>query len=276
MAFIKRHDGVVNLILLAPDEIGATGGVRLSGHRAAHLRNVLEVARGQRVRIGVIDGAHGVGIVERIGDDTIDLQCSFETTVPMRPSVDLLLALPRPKVLRRLWAQLTALGVGQIILTNAERVERNYFDTHVLGEACYRPLLIEGLQQARDTRLPAVSVHRRFKVLVEDDLNGLSSDGLRVAADPGAVQPVGALVRQHHPARVLLAIGPEGGWSAFELNLLGAHGFQSVGIGPRTLRSDTACIALVALVHDAIGPVARTADESASWQESVDNASPGA
>jgi 16S rRNA U1498 N3-methylase RsmE len=59
---------------------------------------------------------------------TRDVRCVFESVTPPRPRVDVLLALPRPKVMRRLWAQLAALGVAQIILTNAERVERHYFD----------------------------------------------------------------------------------------------------------------------------------------------------
>ena len=75
--------------------------------------------------------------------------------------------------MRRLWAQIAALGVGQIILTNAEKVERHYFDTHILTPETYRPLLIEGLQQARDTRLPAVSIHRKFRILIEDELDHL-------------------------------------------------------------------------------------------------------
>src|SRR5688500_19330680 len=99
------------------------------------------------------------------------LHCAFEAAPAPRPPVDLLLALPRPKVMRRLWAQLAALGVGRILLTNAARVERNYFDTHVLTSDCYRPLLVEGLQQARDTRLPVVSIHRQLKILVEDHLD---------------------------------------------------------------------------------------------------------
>ena len=49
--------------------------------------------------------------------------------------------------------------------------------------------------------------------------------------------------------RVLIAIGPEGGWNDFELRLLEAHGFTRVGLGPRTLRVDTACTALLALAH---------------------------
>ena len=55
--------------------------------------------------------------------------------------------------------------------------------------------------------------------------------------------------RNRGDERVLLAVGPEGGWNEFELRLLAAHGFQSVGMGPRTLRSDTACIALLTLAH---------------------------
>ena len=151
--------------------------------------------------------------------------------------------------MRRLWAQIAALGVGQIILTNAEKVERNYFDTHILAPQSYRPLLIEGLQQSRDTRLPTVSVHRQFKVLVEDELDALFGAGLRVVADPSATRPLTEVVAAGGEKRILLAIGPEGGWNAFELGLLEAHGFRSAGMGPRTLRTDTACIALLALAH---------------------------
>jgi 16S rRNA (uracil1498-N3)-methyltransferase len=226
--------------------------VALSGARAEHLLKVLTVAPGARVRVGVVDGPCGVGTVQAITGGTVALHCALETIVPPRPRVDLLLALPRPKVMRRLWAQIAAIGVGQIILTNADRVERNYFDAHVLTPERYLPLLMEGLQQARDTRRPAVSIHRRFKVLVEDDLDGLFRHGLRLVADPGAERSAGATVRANPDTRVLLAVGPEGGWNDFETALLEAHGFQSVSIGPRTLRTDTACVALLTLVHDAL------------------------
>ncbi len=230
----------------------------MSGARARHLREVLNAAPGQQVRIGIIDGAYGVGTVQAVGADAVDLRCAFDATIPERPPVDVLLALPRPKVMRRLWAQLAALGVGRIMVTNAERVERNYFDTHILAPEGYRPLLIEGLQQARDTRLPVVSIHRQFKVLIEDELDeldgqtGLSGSGLRLVAHPGADGSIGDTVRKDQQARVLLAIGPEGGWNRFEIRLLEAHGFQPVGMGSRTLRTDTAAVALLTLTHDAI------------------------
>lgn len=242
----------MNLILLeARDRVGPEQ-VELTDARAAHLLTILKVTEGQPVRVGWLDGPSGVATVISAAEGRVTMRCVFETQTPDRPRVDLLLALPRPKVLRRLWAQLAALGVGQIILTNAERVERNYFDTNILAEAAYRPLLIEGLQQARDTRLPIVSIHRQFKVLVEDQLDTLFPAGLRLASDHRATRSAGAAAGEHRGRRVLLAIGPEGGWNAFELALLEAHGFNDVGLGPRTLRVDTACTALLAIVHASI------------------------
>jgi 16S rRNA (uracil1498-N3)-methyltransferase len=242
----------VNLVLLEQEEVSHEGAAAVSGVRAEHLLNVLKIAPGSAVRVGIIDGASGVATVTSLDNGTVALHCRFDGPPPPRPSVDLLLALPRPKVMRRLWAQLAAVGVGQIILTNAARVERHYFDTHVLTPGCYRPLLIEGLQQARDTRVPQVSIHRQLKVLVEDDLDALFPGGLRIIADPRGEARLSDLVRQHAGKRVLLAIGPEGGWNDFELNLLGAHGFTPVSIGSRTLRTDTACVALLAIAHEAL------------------------
>ena len=253
-AVVLEDPRAVNLILVEASEVSATGVAWVGGARAAHLRNVLKVAIGHQVRIGMIDGMQGIGTVTHDDGGAIALQCVLEVELP-RPRVDLLLAMPRPKVLRRLWAQLAALGVGRIILTNASRVERNYFDTHVLTPECYRPLLVEGLQQARDTHLPRVSVHRQFRVLVEDELDALAPHTARLVADPSGEAAVDAALAGCE-TRVLLALGPEGGWNAFELELLDAHGFRRVGLGPRTLRSDTACIALLSLVHDALGRAA--------------------
>jgi RsmE family RNA methyltransferase len=247
----------VNLILLEPGEVSAGGDVTLSDERAKHLLTVLHAVPGDCVRVGIIDGPRGSATVQSSVGETVNLRCSYEPDLPERPKVDLLLALPRPKVMRRLWAQISASGVGRIVLTNAERVERDYFDARILTPDCYRPLLIEGLQQARDTRLPAVSIHKRFKVLVEDELDALfETGGLRLVADPSARQSVAAAVAEHvrdsRAQRTLIAIGPEGGWNAFEIALLEAHGFRRVGMGPRTLRTDTACIALLAILHAAL------------------------
>jgi RsmE family RNA methyltransferase len=241
----------VNLILVERHELDPSGTATLADPRAAHVIGVLGAAVGTRVRIGLLDGALGSGVVTALEPPRVSLRCTFDGAIPPRPRLDLLLAVPRPKVLRRLWPQLAALGLGRIVLTNAARVERNYFDTHVLDPATYRPLLIEGLQQARDTRLPEVVVHRQFRPLVEDHLAADYRHAVCLVADPRAQIPVAAALAGCGDRRILLAVGPEGGWNAFELSLLERHGFQAVGMGARTLRVDTACIALLALAHDA-------------------------
>ena len=251
----RYPQGVVNVVLIHPDEVSSRGEARLDDARGRHIARVLGVLPGDTIRIGLVDGAFGQGRVLAVEGDSVSLACAFEPSPPPRPRVDLLLALPRPKVLRRLWAQLAALGVGRLILTNAEKVERHYFDTHYLDPERYRTLLIEGLQQARDTRIPLVSIERRLKPFVEDNLDEVAGGALRLLADPSGDTGIGEAIRHRSTgkeARVLLAIGPEGGWNDFERGLFEAHGFARVGMGPRTLRTDTACVALLALAHAAL------------------------
>lgn len=259
----------MNRLLIAAEELDAEQRVTLTDRRGRHLQRVLKVAVGDRVRAGILDGPRGAAIVEAMavnGDDlrtTLRLDCT--EAVP-RPSIDLLLALPRPKVLKRLWAQLAAMGVGRIILVNASRVEHNYFATHWIDARYYRPLLIEGLEQAGDTLLPEVRIERRFRPCIEDTL-GEYAHGKRWVAHPerapevatpagvhGRRRQVGLVAPLAAPgatgARRLLAVGPEGGWIPFELDLLIQNGFQPFSLGARTLRTDTACIALLAAMQE--------------------------
>lgn len=242
----------MNLILLEPEEVSADGTAVLSGKRARHVREVLKAAPGEEIRIGVVDGPMGTAMVIADGK-ALRLRCELSKEVPPRPRVDLLLAMPRPKVMNRLWPVLASLGAGRVIISNAWKTERNYFDTHVLEPEHIRAGLIEGLQQARDTRLPQVSVHRQFKKLVEDKLDAFGPYAARLVAHPGPASfPSADLVALSGAARILLAVGPEGGWTSFELELLAAHGFETISCGVRTLRTDTACSVLLGMAHAAL------------------------
>jgi len=203
------------------------------------------------VRIGLLDGPFGSGSVEQVDSTAVVLSCAFEDKNPPQPRIDLLLAMPRPKVMKRLWAQLAALGVGRIVLLRAEKVERYYFDSHVINPEFYRDLLFEGLQQARCTHCPEVMVRPLFKPFVEDELDQLFSRHLKLVADPSGTQSLGTRMRSSDQAdRILLAIGPEGGWTPYELKMLTEHGFELVGMGRRILRSDTATIGLISMLAE--------------------------
>jgi len=237
----------MNMILLQPDDFRDDGLAVLSDERARHIRKVLKAEPGKVLRVGVLDGPLGKGMVLAVDQHTVSLQCVLEE-VPPKPRIDLLLAMPRPKVMKRLWAQLAALGLGRIVLVNADKVERYYFDSHVLEPDFYNARLIEGLQQARCTHLPEVLARQRFKPFVEDELDGLFPDSLRLLADPSGEKRIPDL--KLDARRVLLAIGPEGGWTDYELSKLQEHGFELFRMGSRILRTDTACIGLLSTLAE--------------------------
>lgn len=244
----------MNRILFEPGEIDEAGRVSVRDGRASHIRKVLRAATGARLRAGVLDGLSGSAIVERIDGDAVALRCEWDPRPPGNGAfLELILALPRPKVLKRLWAPLASFGLDRLTLLNAARVERNYFDTHWIEPAHYRPLLIEGLQQAGLTRMPEVRVARRFRPFVEDLCGAPDAGEIRLMGHPSAAArlPAGPWPRE---ARVRLAIGPEGGWTPFEVDLLSAQGFRAVSFGSQILRSDVACIAALALIRDRIWP----------------------
>ena len=232
--------------MIKSKDLDADNRIQITGRHARHVINVLGGTVGQSLRIGLINGSLGNGMIELIENEKVTLHCSFNHEPPKETAIDLILALPRPKVLKRLWAQLSALGVRRIFLTNAAKVERNYFDTHWLEKEFFEPMLIEGLEQAGDTRLPEVQVIRQLKPFMEDQVDQLFG-ATRLIAHPTADD--GFEIIQKPWDNITLAIGPEGGWTPFEMDIFEQQKFKPVSLGHRILRSDTACIALLAALR---------------------------
>jgi len=241
----------MNLLLFESGEVGADGVAALAADdpRARHVREVLHAAPGQVLRAGVADGPTGAAEVLDDGAEGMRLRCAWDGGIPERPRVDLALAMPRPKVMNRLWPVIAAMGVGRIWVVNAWKTERVYFDTHVLRPENIRAGLLEGLRQARDTRVPEVRVVGAFKPLLEDELP-LDAYAAKLVAHPGAegTEWRGALSAVAPEGRVLLAVGPEGGWTRYELSRFKAAGFLAMSLGRRILRTDTAVVALLAQI----------------------------
>lgn len=225
----------MNLLLLTPDEVRADGTAQVGGRRARHVAEVLRAGPGDTVRAGVLGGKLGTARLLSLEGEEVVLALTFAEEPPPRPEVDLLLALPRPKALRRILAAVASLGVDRLVLLNAARVEKSYFDAQVLAPERTRKHLIDGLEQARDTILPEVHLAPRFRPFVEDTLDGLLGPGQRWLLHPGPDTPP-----LHPPGgRITLAVGPEGGWVPFERELLAARGFQPLSLGIRSLRTET-------------------------------------
>mmetsp|Transcript_10610 Transcript_10610/g.32457 ORF Transcript_10610/g.32457 Transcript_10610/m.32457 type:complete len:302 (-) Transcript_10610:709-1614(-) len=246
----------LNRILFTDDEVGQDGVVSLGADdvRSWHVRNVLKVENGGQIRAGVVDeGLYDEASVRLCAEGGISVRLGEGKVVQSRPRVDVLLALPRPGVMGRLWPTLATLGVGNIVVVSAYRVEKCYFNAKIMREEEIRSGLIEGLMQAGcDCMLPQVLIRKRLKHFLEDEIDGLSPHGsLRVVGHPNIQSKRMASLPMEGPeSRIMVAVGPEGGWMDRELEMLERYQFHGVSLGPRALRTDVACSALVVLAND--------------------------
>lgn len=238
----------MNRLLLEENEVDTAGEARLSDHRASHIQGVLRGRPGMLLRAGLVNGAPGTAEILVLEAGSVRLRFKPSAVQPERrfPPLDLLLALPRTKAFKRLLPQLGAMGVRRIMVTNAERVERCYFSSRWLTPTYFRPLLLEGASQGGLTRLPEVSLFRSFAEALRADQED-PAPLTRWCGMPG-LTPTRQLPGQDEDiAGVRVAIGPEGGWRKTESDRLAEIGYLPVCLGPRTLRSDTACLVLLGL-----------------------------
>jgi 16S rRNA (uracil1498-N3)-methyltransferase len=232
----------VNLLLLQPGELAADGTATLAGRRAEHIRTVLGTQPGGFLRCGQLDGGLGRAEVLRIDADQVVVRAELGEPPPPPTGDVLLLAVPRPKVLLRMLAHAAALGFERIVLFRSWRVERSHLTSRALEPAQQHEQLVLGLEQAGRTRLPTVRFEPLFKPMVEDSLPTLGLPAQRFVAHPTAERPTSRLDLDARP--FALALGPDGGFLPYEVDLLGSQGFAAISCGPHPLRTETALAAL--------------------------------
>jgi RsmE family RNA methyltransferase len=232
----------VNLLLLEDADFVAADRVVLAGRRLKHLQEVHRAAVGDSLRVGRLGGLMGSGTLLELSEQHAALQVSLDQAPPAKLPLTLLLALPRPKMLKRVLQTISAMGVPRLILLNSYRVEKSFWQTPFLEPEALREQLILGLEQARDTVLPEVIIEKRFKPFVEDRLPGIAAGSLGLVGHPGDFPACPRAIEQP----VTLAIGPEGGWIPYEVDKLREAGLQPVQLGERILRVETAVPVLLA------------------------------
>lgn len=218
--------------------------MRLEGRRYRHIVEVHRASVGDELCVGVLDGRIGTGKIALLTQSVVEMDVQFDKSPPRKLPLTLILALPRPKALRRLLRSASALGVKRIILINSHRVEKSYWQTPFLNDAIVKEQLVLGLEQAKDTVLPEVLLRTLFKPFAEDELPGLARDTLPLVAHPAAFEPLPRSVDR----AVTLAVGPEGGFIPYEIDKFVSCGFKPVSLGERILSVETAVPALIARI----------------------------
>ena len=232
----------MNLLLLEEADFISTDRVVLRDRRLKHMQEVHRSEVGDSLRVGRVGGLLGSAELLRLESREAELSVVFDREPPAKLPLTLVLALPRPKMLRRVFQTVATMGVPKVILVNSYRVEKSFWQTPFLEPAAVREQLILGLEQARDSVLPEIVIEKRFKPFVEDRLPAIVDGTLGLVGHPGDFPACPRAVEQP----VTLAIGPEGGWIPYEVDLLRASGLNPVQLGERILRVETAVTALLA------------------------------
>lgn len=227
----------MNLLLIDPGELRGDGTCTIFDRRAHHLRTVVGIEVGSTVRAGLLGGAVGTG--EVIADDGSAFTFRLALTEPpSRPlDVELLLAVPRPKVITRTIEIVASFAVKRIDLTNAWRVDKSYLRSPRLDPGALALAARFGAEQGATTYLPPIALHDRLMALLDERFAAPAPGTTRLIAHPSA-PPIESVVTARTPT--VLAIGPEGGWIERELDTFVARGFQPVSLGTPILRVEAA------------------------------------
>jgi RsmE family RNA methyltransferase len=237
----------MNLIILKDNDSLGQNRYRLEDHRAEHVTSVLKLQVGDSFQVGLLNGPKGIATIEEISAKSLTVRVEkLEEIPPPKPVVDLVCALPRPQTVKKVLFISAMMGVRSLYFIRANRVEKSYYQSPLLEPKNYTPHLIEGLSQGKLTRLPEVFIYDRFKVFFENVLPELEKSSnttpVKLAADPETKISL-ADVKINESGRLIFAIGPEGGWVPFEIEMMEGAGFQRFTLGRWILRVEHAVTA---------------------------------
>lgn len=218
--------------------------------RAEHLKKVLRVNVGTLVFVGFVNGPRARAQVTALPDDgSIYLEIVGTEPAPSPLPINLLLGLPRPHTAKRLLFEAASMGVGRLDFFEAENGEPSYARSSLWQDDAWRERLRLGAEQSFGTHLPEVAMYPDLQTA----LSAQDASATRVALDNYEAT---ASLAQQCPAdakNVVLALGPERGWSAGERDILQRNGWQLAHLGPFVLRSETALVASVSAAATALG-----------------------
>lgn len=221
------------------DEVSENRAALIGAH-AEHLARVLRARVGQEFDI-LANGVLRHGRVAAIGDSRVEFELGEQISAKPN-SVQLTLLLAVFKFDRMEWAieKCTELGVAGVIPVIARRTDAHLASASVKRVDRWRRIAHQAAEQSRRVTPPDISdpIRLRDALAIPAKLKIVLSE----AEDQAQLRDIAAV-----DDKVLLAIGPEGGWTEDELELFEKQGWFSASLGPTILRAETAAIAATAI-----------------------------
>ena len=231
--------------LLLKEQPAPGSTVTVTGARAEHIRTVLRSKPGDTLKAGVLGGLSGHGVIRSVEKGKVCID-SFVLTAPPPPAlpITLAVALPRPQSLKKVLHFAASAGIPELILFQSARVEKSYWNSSVLHPEELESELIEGLEQGCTTRMPEMKFFRSFREFMTMT-NERREEFHRIVAHPVPDQP---FTPKTEAEKILLTVGPEGGFSDYEAEYAVEHGIRTIGLGRRILRTETVASALIPMI----------------------------
>ena len=218
----------------------------MAGETAHHLGRVLRAEPGQLYELS--DGNRvWLARIEEVRRDRIDFALVEE--LPSREpalQTSLLLSIVKFDAFEFALEKATELGVSTIVPLLAARSEKSLLAAAPKRRERWKKILLEASQQSRRRRIPELGPLSKPEAAFSSPSGRLK---ILLSEGPKARPLHGVLEGQNAAPAVVLAIGPEGGWTDAEFQLAGTHGFRQASLGRLILRTETAVIAALASVN---------------------------
>lgn len=234
IADIERKK-LMNLVILFDDDFIKENFVRLKGRRLKHVLSIHKAEIGDMLKVGLLGGKMGEGLITELTKDKLEMKINLSYDPPSSSNIQLIMAMPRPKVFKRIIQDITTIGIKKIYIIKTWRVDKSYWGSTVLEENSLFESMVFGLEQGKDTILPEIYIKKLFKPFVEDELQGIIKGTRPIVAHPIAEEQCPRNITKP----LTLAIGPEGGFIAYEIDTLKKIGFEVFSLGDRILRVET-------------------------------------
>ncbi|HEY4356363.1 MAG TPA: RsmE family RNA methyltransferase [Acidobacteriaceae bacterium] len=218
----------------------------LTGGQALHLARVLRAQPGQVFDVvanGFLHRAEITSVTESEVVFTLHEELEAESALP----VHLLLAVIKFDHYEWGIEKATELGAARITPVLARRTEKHLAQAAAKRVERWRRITREASQQSRRSDIPEVDDPQPLK----SALAGIDTPVKLLLAETEQENTIAAALQAgasgNHPMRLAFAVGPEGGWTADEMQLFTDHGWKHITLGPRILRAETAAIAALSI-----------------------------
>lgn len=239
----------MNLLIFNPAELNDKQLI-VSGYQHEQIIKTLKCKVGDTLKIGALNGNIGTAtIIEIRKDSSIVEVTDLNTTPPPCLNLSLIVALPRPQMLKRILQTIATMGVQAVHFIQSSRVEKSFWQSPVLQEEEIHRQLVLGLEQGMATQCPKIILHQRFIPFIEDELPKLTQNKRCFIAEPGphaGLLDISKNNAQQETAQNLFAIGPEGGFLEQEVARFTTAGFTPITLGERILKVETAVTVVAA------------------------------